>query len=61
MPQQYDIFRKRFDDSFVWVETVDDLQQASRRLNGLFSSEPADYRIWDSSVQKFINPLEKSA
>jgi hypothetical protein len=61
VPQQYDIFRKRFGGSFVWLEAVEGLPQVRKRLSSLFSSEPADHRVWDSSVQEFINPLEECA
>ena len=61
MTLQYDIFRERFDGSFVWVEAVQDIQQARNRLGSLLSSEPADYRIWDCSFHRFINPLEECA
>jgi hypothetical protein len=61
MAPQYVIFRKRFDGSFVWLEAVEDIQQARKRLSSLFSTEPAGYRVWNSSVQKFIDPLEECA
>ena len=61
MTRQYDIFRERFDGAFVWVEAVQDIQQARNRLNTLLSSEPANYRVWDSSLHKFVNPLRECA
>jgi hypothetical protein len=58
---QYDIFLKRFDGSFVWVESAEDIHQAKKRLISLASSEPGNYRIWDSGLQRFIRPFEEYA
>jgi len=61
VPQQYDIFRKRFDGSCEWVEAAEDIHQAKKRLISLASAEPANYLIWDSSLQRFIRPFEECA
>jgi hypothetical protein len=54
---KYDIFKKT-NDSVVWVETVEDIVTAKKRLNSLASDGTDGYRIWDSTSQQFIDLLD---
>ena len=57
MVPKYDIFKKT-NNSVVWVEAVEDIVTAKKRLMSLGSD---DYRVWDSTRQKFIDPLDDCA
>ncbi len=59
MNSKYEIFVQRSDGSFVRVEAVKDIEQARRDLKNLVSTAPGDYRLWDSSGHKFINPSKR--
>jgi hypothetical protein len=61
MTAKYDIFKKTLQNDFVWVEAVEDIVAAKKRLISLASIAPTEYRLWDSTQQKFIDPLEDSA
>ncbi len=55
MERAYDIFRKdRPDHEPVWVETVQGLEEAKKRLRVLASKSPGEYMLWDSVNNKFI-------
>jgi hypothetical protein len=58
---KYDIFKKTPQNDFVWVEAVEDIVAAKKRLISLTSASQTEYRLWDSAEQKFINPLEDCA
>ena len=45
MVAKYDIFKK-IEDSFVWVEAVEDIVAAKKRLISLASEGTDGYRIW---------------
>jgi hypothetical protein len=60
MNPQYDIFKKT-DHSVVWVEAVEDIVAAKKRLISLSSTTPGEYKLWDSSRQEFINPMDECA
>jgi hypothetical protein len=60
MNPQYDIFRKT-DDSVVWVEAAEDIVAAKKRLISLSSTTPGEYKLWDSSRQEFVNPMDECA
>jgi len=55
MNLEYDIFKKT-GNSVVWVEAVEDIVAAKKRLISLSSTTPGEYELWDSSRQEFINP-----
>jgi hypothetical protein len=57
---KYDIFKKT-DNSVVWVEAVEDIVAAKKRLISLSSTTPGEYKLWDSSRQEFINPMDECA
>ncbi len=60
MVAKYDIFRKT-NDSVVWVEAVEDIVTAKKRLIILASDGTDGYRIWDSAKQQFIDLMEDCA
>jgi len=55
MIPKYDIFRKTNDGSVVWVEAVEDIFTAKKRLISLSSNGRGEYRIWDSSKEQFVD------
>ena len=59
MTPKYDIFKKT-DNSVVWVEAVEDIA-AKKRLISLSSTTTGEYKLWDSSRQEFINPMDECA
>ena len=59
MNSSYEIFKQRSDGSFVRIEAVKDIDQAQRDLKNLVSTLPGDYRLWDSSGHKFIEPRNR--
>lgn len=61
MTSKYDIFIKTSETPLTWIETVEDIHEAKKRLISLASSKSGDYFIWDLSEHKFIEQLEKSA
>ena len=54
MAQRYDIFKKTADESLVWIEAVEDISQARKRLVTLTSTSPGEYCLWDPLRQMFI-------
>ena len=60
MVAKYDIFKK-INESILWVEAVEDIVTLKKRLMGLASAGTDDYRVWDSTQQKFIDPLDDCA
>ena len=59
MNSNYEIFKQRSDGSFVRIESVKNIEQAKTDLKKLVSAVPGDYRLWDSSGHKFINPSKR--
>lgn len=60
MVAKYDIFKKT-NNSVVWVEAVEDIVTAKKRLISLAADGTDDYRIWDSTTQQFIDLMEDCA
>ena len=60
MVSKYDIFKKT-DNSSVWVEAVEDIVAAKKRLISLRTTAPGEYKLWDSSRQEFVNPMDECA
>jgi hypothetical protein len=58
---KYDIFKKTEENQVVWVEAVQDIVSAKKRLISLTSNSPRKYLLWDSEEQRFIDPLEDCA
>jgi hypothetical protein len=61
MSSKYEIFKEHSDGSFVWIESVEDVAAAKRRLEILAVEHPGNYHLWDPIARKFVNPLAKSA
>ena len=59
MTSNYEIFRQRSDGSFVRIESVKNIDQAQTDLKKLVSAVPGDYRLWDSSAHKFVDPRNR--
>ena len=59
MNSKYEIFKRRSDGSFVRIEVVKDVDQAKADLKKLVSNVRGDYRLWDSSSHKFIDPRNR--
>lgn len=57
MKVTYDIFR-RFPGGPMWVETVQDLEDAKMRLANLIESRPGDYFAFDASSAKIVFVVE---
>jgi hypothetical protein len=55
MTAKYDIFNETPQNDFVWVEAADDIVAAKKTLINLTSSARTEYRLWDSTEQKFVN------
>jgi hypothetical protein len=60
MVAKYDIFKKT-DNSVVWVEAVEDIVTAKKRLISLALDGTDGYRIWDSAREQFIDVLDDCA
>ena len=61
MSSKCDIFIKTPEAPLTWIETVEDVHEAKKRLISLASSKPGDYFIWDLSEHKFIEEFKESA
>jgi hypothetical protein len=57
----FDIFRKTSDKDGVWVESVQGLSQAKKRLMNLNSTLPGTYLVFDAAAEKFIEPFAECA
>jgi hypothetical protein len=60
MVAKYDIFKKT-NDSVVWIEAVEDIVTAKKRLISLGSDGTDGHLIWDSTEQRFIDLLDDCA
>jgi hypothetical protein len=54
MKLTYDIFRELPDSGPIWVEEVQDLEQARERLASLTEIRPGDYFVYDAHSAKII-------
>jgi hypothetical protein len=61
MAAKYDIFKKTPDNSIRWIEEVEDISRAKKRLFALTSTSPAEYRLFDQSREQFIDPSDDFA
>jgi hypothetical protein len=59
MTSSYDIFEMIAGNDLMWIEAVEDLSTAKKRLVSLASSKPGDYRVWDPSRQQFVDTSRK--
>ncbi len=55
MDSTYDIFRKVHPDQPpVWIETVQGLTQAKKRLSELAAKAQGEYLLWNATTGKFV-------
>jgi hypothetical protein len=57
MTVTYDIFR-RLPGGPMWVEAVQDLEGAKKRLANLIENRPGDYFVFDASSAKIVLVVE---
>ena len=60
MTAPYQIFRKLPDNKFVWIENIDELQEARGRLDFLSTISDADYILFDPRERSVVTQLAKS-
>jgi hypothetical protein len=53
MKVTYDIFR-RLPGGPIWIEAVQDLEQARIRIEKLIETRPGDYFVYDISSSKIV-------
>jgi hypothetical protein len=56
----YDIFEKTSKKDAVWLETVEGLRQAKRRLLHYRLNSTGEYLVFDASEAKFIDVLDEA-
>ena len=61
MTAPYQIFRKLPDNKFVWIENIDELQEARGRLDFLSTISDSDYILFDPRERSVVTQLAKSA
>lgn len=61
MTAPYQIFRKLPDNKFVWIENIDELQEARGRLDFLSTISNSDYVLFDPRERTVVTQLPKSA
>jgi len=57
----YDMLRKDFDGSFIWLEAATDLALARARLRDLAARVPGDYVVFDRAKQEIIENISSLA
>jgi len=57
---KYDIFKRTSENMVIWVEEVEDISHARRRLVSLAASAPAEYRLFSQSLERFVEPDDDS-
>jgi hypothetical protein len=50
----FDILRRHFDGSFMWLEAAFNLETAKARLLELHANTPGDYFVFDQSSQQIV-------
>jgi hypothetical protein len=59
MTAPYQIFRKLPDNKFIWIENIDELQEARGRLDFLSTISDADYILFDPRQRTVVPQLAK--
>ena len=49
-----DILKRQSDGSFIWIETVADIESARHRLNVLVGVNPGEYFVFDQRQQQIV-------
>jgi hypothetical protein len=60
MTAPYQIFRKLPDRKFIWIENIEELQEARARLEFLRTVSDADYVLFDPRERTVVNQLANS-
>ena len=61
MQAPYQIFKKLSDNRFVWVENVEELQEARGRFAHLCASSDVDYVLFDPRTRAVVTRHSQSA
>ena len=61
MQAPYQIFKKLSDNRFVWVENVEELQEARGRLANLCASSDVDYILFDPRTRAVVTRHSQNA
>jgi hypothetical protein len=56
----YDIFKKTSTKDAVWLEAVQGLQQAKKRLLHHTSTSPDEFLVFDATESKFIDVWDEA-
>jgi hypothetical protein len=56
----YDIFEKTSNKDAVWLEAVQGLQQAKKRLLHYRSNSTGEYLVFDAAEAKFIDVMDEA-
>jgi hypothetical protein len=56
----YDIFKKTSSKDAVWLEAVQGLQQAKKRLLHYRSNSTGEYLVFDTAEAQFIDVLDET-
>lgn len=59
--RKLDIFRILADGSPLWVAAVEGRVEARKKITELIAKSPAQYKVYDSHLKKFIEVFDKSA
>lgn len=49
-----DILKRQSDGSFIWIETVADIESARNRLRHLAGTSPGEYFVFDQKLQQIV-------
>lgn len=60
MTAPYQIFKKLPDNKFIWIENIDELQEARARLDFLSTVSDADYILFDPRDRIVVPQLPRS-
>jgi hypothetical protein len=60
MTAPYQIFRKLPDKKFIWIENIEELQEARARLDFLRTVSDDDYVLFDPRERTVVSQLSKS-
>jgi len=60
MTAPYQIFRKLPDRKFIWIENIEELQEARARLDFLRTVSDADYVLFDPRDRTVVPQLARS-
>lgn len=59
MTPALDIFKRDVRGNSVWIDAVDDLQDARSRLNQLVSILPGEYFVFDHRTRRIVASVDR--